>query len=116
MNWDDLRFVLAVARTGSALRAARTCKVNQTTVIRRIAHIEADIGPDLFESTQNGQALTPLGKIVAAAAEKIENEVLALQNAVAARQRILSGAVRCTSAELIANRIIAPCLPGFRKR
>src|SRR5262245_8696220 len=32
MDWDDLRFVLAVARAGSAHRAARALDVNQTTV------------------------------------------------------------------------------------
>jgi DNA-binding transcriptional LysR family regulator len=116
MDWDDLRFVLAVARTGSALRAARTLKVNQTTVMRRIAHIESDIGADLFESGQNGQTLTPLGESVAAAAEKIESEVLALQSAISARQRVLSGTVRFTSSEVFANRIVAPCLQLFRKQ
>jgi DNA-binding transcriptional LysR family regulator len=44
-----------VARAGSALRAARTLQVNQTTVMRRIAHIEADIGANLFEARQSGK-------------------------------------------------------------
>lgn len=116
MDWDDLRFVLAVARQGSALRAARTLKVNQTTVIRRIAHIEAAVGADLFETKQNGQVLTPLGQLVAATAERIESEVTALQSAIAAQQRVLSGSVRFTSSEVYANRIIAPFLRTFRKQ
>jgi DNA-binding transcriptional LysR family regulator len=116
MDWDDLRFVLAVARTGSALRAARALHVNQTTVMRRIAHIEADIGADLFEAKQNGQVLTPLGQSVAAAAENVEREVTALQNVIAAQHRLLSGSVRFTSSESYANRIVAPCLKTFRKQ
>lgn len=116
MDWDDLRFVLAVARAGSALRAANALKVNQTTVMRRIAHIEADIGADLFEPKQSGQLLTPLGNVVAAAAEKMESEVVALQSAIAARQRVLSGSVRFTSSEAYASRIIAPCLNALRKQ
>jgi len=116
MNWDDLRFVLAVARAGSALRAASSLGVNQTTVMRRIAHIEADIGADLFESSQSGQTLTPLGERVTATAERIENEVLGLESTIAAQDRVLSGAVRFTSSETFANRIVAPCLPEFRKR
>jgi DNA-binding transcriptional LysR family regulator len=116
MDWDDLRFVLAVARAGSALRAARALEVNQTTVMRRIARIEADIGAQLFESRQNGQRLTSLGQSVAAAAERIETEVTALQSAISAGQRVLAGSVRFTSSEVFASRIVAPCLRTFRKR
>lgn len=116
LDWDDLRFVLAVARTGSALRAAKTLGVNQTTVTRRITNIERVIGADLFESRQSGQLLTPLGQIVAAGAERVESEVVALQSAIDARQRLLSGSVRFTSSEVYANWVIAPFLRNFRKQ
>lgn len=116
VDWDDFRFVLAVARAGSALRAARSLNVNQTTVTRRLAQIESVIGADLFESRQNGHVLTPLGVIVAAGAERIEKEVLALQSAVSAQQRVLSGSVRFTSSEIFANWVIAPFLRSFREQ
>lgn len=115
-DWDDLRFVLAVARTGSALRAARALKVNQTTVTRRIAQIEDVIGAKLFESRQSGQAPTPLGQMVAAGAERVEAEVLAVQRAIEARQRVLSGSVRFTSSEVYANYVVAPFLRNFRQQ
>lgn len=114
IDWDDLRFVLAVARAGSALRAARALNVNQTTVTRRIAQIEAAVGADLFESRQNGHVLTALGQVVAAGAERIESEVLALQSALSAQQRMLSGSVRFTSSEILTNRLVTPFLRGFR--
>ena len=116
IDWDDLRFVLAVARAGSALRAARALNVNQTTVTRRIAQIEEVIGSDLFETRQSGQQLTALGQIVAAGAERIEAEVLALQSAINAQQRMLSGSVRFTSPEVYANWVVAPFLRGFRQK
>jgi DNA-binding transcriptional LysR family regulator len=116
MDWDDLKFVLAVARAGSAHRAARGLKVNQTTVMRRIAQLEAEVGASLFETKQSGQTLTPLGQSVAAAAEKIESEVTALQDAIAAQQRMLSGSVRFTSSEALTNRMVTPSLKVFRKQ
>lgn len=116
IDWDDLRFVLAVARTGSALQAARALKVNQTTVSRHIAQLEASIGAELFETRQSGQVLTPLGQIVAASAEQIEGEVLALERAIVAQKRMLAGVVRLTSSEVLANGIIAPFLRNFRKQ
>jgi DNA-binding transcriptional LysR family regulator len=115
-DWDDLRFVLAVARTGSALRAARALNVNQTTVTRRIAQIEEVIGATLFESRQSGQILTPLGQMVATGAERVETEVLAVQRAIEARQRVLSGSVRFTSSEVYANYVVAPYLRNFREQ
>lgn len=116
IDWDDLRFVLAVARASSTLRAARTLGVNQTTVARRIAHIQDAIGADLFESRQKGQRLTPLGQIVAAGAERIEGEILALQSAIDAQRRRLSGSIRFTSSEAYANWVVAPFLRTFRKQ
>ena len=116
LDWDDLRFVLEVSRTGSALRAARALNVNQTTVTRRIAHIESVIGADLFEARQSGYLPTPLGRLVAESAERVEAEVLALRSAIDARQRMLSGSVRFTSSEVYANYIVAPFLRNFRQQ
>ena len=99
IDWDDLRFVLAVARSGSALRAAHELGVNQTTVTRRMTHIEAAIGADLFQRKPSGYALTPLGQRVAATAARIEDDVKALESAISAEQRALSGSVRITTLE-----------------
>ena len=91
LDWDDLRFVLAVARTGSALRAARGLGVNQTTVMRRMARIEEAAGADVFERKQSGYHLTALGQRIAATAARVEDEVKALESAIDAEQRMLSG-------------------------
>ena len=40
LDWDDLRFFLAVAAAGSLSAAARELGVNTTTVLRRIASLE----------------------------------------------------------------------------
>lgn len=40
MNWDDLRFVLAVADQGSVSAAARDIGVTHATVLRRVAAFE----------------------------------------------------------------------------
>lgn len=115
IDWGDLRFVLAIARTGSALRAAQTLGVNQTTVTRRMADLEAAIGAALFERKQSGYHLTPLGRRVAEAAARIEDEVNGLVNSIGADQRALSGRVRVTTPEMLANLLITPWLKAFRK-
>ncbi len=41
LNWDDLKYLLTTAQFGTYSEAARTLKVNRTTVARRIAALEA---------------------------------------------------------------------------
>jgi DNA-binding transcriptional LysR family regulator len=116
IDWGDLRFVLAVARSGSALRAAQALGVNQTTVARRMAELEAAVGADLVERKRTGYHLTPLGQRIAAMAARIEDEVKALESAIGADQRAVSGAVRVTTPEILANILITPWLRTFRKQ
>ena len=40
MNWDDLRFFLAVCREGSVTAAGQRLSVNHTTVARRLSALE----------------------------------------------------------------------------
>jgi DNA-binding transcriptional LysR family regulator len=115
MEWDDLRFVLAVRRAGSALRAAHELRVNQSTVTRRIAQLEAALGIELFDRRQAGYIATEKGEQVACAAEQIEAVVERLGVDLAAAQRVLSGAVRLTTSETIANKLVAQCLGAFQK-
>jgi DNA-binding transcriptional LysR family regulator len=115
MDWDDLRFVLAVRRGGSALAAAGELDVNQSTVMRRIEHTEKDLGVQLFERRQSGYFPTHHGSLAADTAERIEVEVRYLQSAIAAARRVLTGTVRLTTNEMLANRIVAPWLQSFQK-
>jgi DNA-binding transcriptional LysR family regulator len=115
MEWDDLRYVLAVTRTGSALAAARSLGVNQTTVIRRVGTLESRIGARLFERGPAGYEPTQLGHEAAAAAARMESEAIAFANAVSAGRRALTGAVRVSTAETLANLLVAPCLQAFHK-
>jgi DNA-binding transcriptional LysR family regulator len=116
LEWSDLRFVLAVARGGSALRAAHALGVNQTTVMRRITQLESSIGATLFERRQSGYHPTPLGERITSVAERVENEINALESAIDADRRVLSGRVRLTTSEAIASLLVAPLLSDFRRQ
>ena len=115
VDWDDLRFVLEVARQQSAGGAGRALGVNPTTVTRRLARLEEQIGEDLFDRRQTGYRLTEMGRRVAAAAEEMQKVVLGLQDQVAASRRALKGVVRLTCAEIIAAHLVAPWLTEFRR-
>ena len=61
MQWDDLRFVLAVTEEGSAQRAAVTLSVRASTVHRRISAVEESLGVRLFDRLKTGYRPTRLG-------------------------------------------------------
>ena len=121
LDWNDLRYFLAVARTGSTLGAGRLLKVSQTTAARRVAALEEALGLTLFERRQAGYALTPAGEALVPQAEAVEAAAGALTEAAAAQSRDLSGVVRLTSIDLYAGTILPPLLrdlhdlqPGIR--
>ncbi|HVX81658.1 MAG TPA: LysR family transcriptional regulator [Devosiaceae bacterium] len=114
IDWDDLRYVLAVARRGTASGAAELLGVNATTVARRIAALEAGLGLELFQKRQSGYLPTPTGEEAAKSAAAMEREVEGLRNGIAAQRRVTSGLVRFTCPETIASYLVAPWLVGFR--
>ena len=74
-DWNDIRYFLSVAKTGSTLAAGRALKVSQTTAARRVAALEEALGLTLFERRQAGYSLTPAGEDLLARAEEVEHAV-----------------------------------------
>jgi DNA-binding transcriptional LysR family regulator len=115
-DWNDLKAFLAVARSGSTLGAAKTLKVNQTTVARRIEALETALDLRLMERGQAGCRLTEAGRDLLAEAEKVERAAEGLASRAQAHQRGLTGAIRITCTEMLANRMITPAIAQFRRR
>lgn len=112
--WDDLRYFLAVARTGSTLGAAKALKVSQTTAARRVAALEEATGLHLFERRQAGYALTAAGRALIAEAEAVERAARVFEAAAAAHGRDVTGAVRLSTVEVYAASLLAPLLGELR--
>ena len=113
VDWNDLRYFVAVARCGSTLGAARALGVSQTTVARRLAALEAALELVLFERRQAGYALTPAGEALVAEAEAVEAAAASFGDAAAARSREASGTVCLTMIEIYAVSIMPPILRDF---
>lgn len=64
IDWDDVRYFLAVARGGSVRAAAERLGVNHSTVLRRIAQLEERLGVHMFEKLPSGYRLTAAGEEV----------------------------------------------------
>lgn len=117
LDWNDLRYVLALARQGSLSATARLLKVNHATVARRIAALEASLGLTLFERRARGYVPTPAAAPVLQAAEQIEAPLLRLARLGDARTgEKVTGTVRITCTEGVASHSVAPLLAGLRQR
>lgn len=111
MNWDDLRYVLSVARQRTLAAAGRELGVDSTTVGRRILAIETQLGARLFERTGEGFAATHTGEIALAHAEEIELQTLALEREVQGSDRRVEGPVRLTALDALLDKFVIPRLP-----
>ncbi|HET9427195.1 MAG TPA: LysR family transcriptional regulator [Allosphingosinicella sp.] len=110
LDWNDLRYFLAVARTGSTLAAGRTLRVSQTTAARRVAALESELGLTLFERRPAGYRLTPAGEALVERAEAMEVAAGAFADAAATQSRDASGTVKLTVDEIYAVTLLAPLL------
>jgi DNA-binding transcriptional LysR family regulator len=110
LDWNDLRYFLAVARTGSTLAAGRSLRVSQTTAARRVAALEAELGLILFERRPGGYRLTQVGEALLEKAEGMETAADLFADSAAAQSREISGTVRLTLEEIFAVTLLAPIL------
>ena len=113
-DWDDLRFVLAVARGGSLSAAARTLGVNHSTVHRRLAGLEGRLAIRLFDRDGGRHKPTAEGADLLASAERVETEMHALGRRLAGRDLRLTGRVSLTAPDDIANLLLPEPLARFR--
>ena len=112
-DWDDLRYVLAVSRGGSLSAAARRLGVNHSTVFRRLNGLEARLDVRLFDRLAEGYRLTAAGSDLAASAERVEAEMLALDHRLAGDDSGLRGSLRLTAPDDLAEAVVLPLVTRF---
>lgn len=105
-DWNDLKYFLAIARSGSTLAAARSLRVNQSTVHRRIQELERQFRSQLVRRHPTGYRLTELGEYLAAHATRVETAATDFERAVFAKSNETSGTVKVTCPEALGPRLI----------
>lgn len=116
-DWNDLKYLLAVARHQSTTAAGRALQVNQSTVQRRLAELERGLGQALVVRHPSGYQLTGFGEQLLPLAQDVEHAALALARYVETFQRDVSGVVRVTCPEPLMLRLSSSTLlERFRAR
>ena len=116
-DWNDLKYLLAVARHQGTAAASRALGVNQSTVQRRLVELERGLGQALVQRHPSGYRLTAFGERLLPLAQQVEQSVAALTQQVEAFQRDVSGVVRITCPEPLVYRLSnSTLLDRFRAR
>jgi DNA-binding transcriptional LysR family regulator len=111
MNWDDLRFVLALRRMGSLGAAARSLKVESSTASRRLAALEGALGVQLVVRTPEGVTLNAAGNSVADLAETIDRGVGELERTIGGEDARPEGMVKLATTDTVANFLMGGLIP-----
>ncbi|MEI4488155.1 LysR family transcriptional regulator [Frigidibacter sp. MR17.14] len=116
LDWDDLQYFLALARTGQLSRAARQLRTSHVTVSRRVDRLEAALSLRLFERNPRGYALTAHGRRLVATAERMEVEAERMQAELSGTATGTRGVLRLAAPEGFASLFCNRLLPAFGRR
>jgi DNA-binding transcriptional LysR family regulator len=114
MNWDDMRFFLALCREGSVTGAGRSLGVNHTTVARRITALEQNLGTRLFDYSRDGYEMTQAAENMYEHARQMEEITQAIDRDIFGQDAELKGPLKLTVAHDVAERLVIPRLREFR--
>ncbi|WP_375753600.1 LysR family transcriptional regulator [Vibrio sp. HN007] len=115
-NWDNLKFFLAVVRSGTIRGGAESIHVNHTTLTRRLSIMEERIGTRLFDRSKQGLVLTQLGEELLPYAERVEEEMTSASRMIVGRDAEPSGTVYVSMPHGMAMTSIMDDLAAFSER
>jgi DNA-binding transcriptional LysR family regulator len=110
LDWDDLRYFLALARHGTLSAAAHALSVSQPTMGRRLDALETRMGTKLFLRTPAGHALTAAGSEILRRVENLEREVVGIERVAVGRDAGERGLVRVTTTKWFAAAVLPSIL------
>jgi DNA-binding transcriptional LysR family regulator len=110
---NDLLLYARVVDEGSFSRAAERLGLPKSTVSRRVAALEAQLGERLLLRTTRKLTVTDFGRAVLLHAQHVVEDVAAATSLALNRQAEPSGRLRVTMPSDMANVVLAPLLAGF---
>ncbi|MFZ6745229.1 LysR family transcriptional regulator [Undibacterium sp. JH2W] len=116
LDWDDLRIILAVARTGSLNQAALALGSSHPTIFRRVRAIEKKLAVALFEHKRSGYVPTAAASEIIAVAQQIEEDIHRLELGIAGLDEKPTGSVRLTSPDTLMFQLLPPIFAGMQQQ
>lgn len=104
-DWNDLKYLLAVARLGSTTAAGKALGVNQSTVQRRLTELERRLGRPLLVRLASGYELTTLARELLPLAENVATAIDAFELRVKGTAPDGRDIIRLTCPEPVVGRL-----------
>jgi len=115
MNWDDLKVILAISRTGTMSGAAKQLKVQHSTISRRIKSLEKQLGTNLIRRNKGAYVLTQAGSKIKQTALQVEKEIMGIDGSLLSKNDPLFGPIRVSTINSLASTILMPIFSAFSK-
>jgi LysR family hydrogen peroxide-inducible transcriptional activator len=116
MEMHQLRYVVALARTGNFSRAAEQCRVSQPSLSQQVQKLEEELGERLFERMKRTTKITPAGEAFLIRAVHILEEVDAAQREAADAKGLLRGLVTFGVLPTIAPYLLPAVMTEFTSK
>ncbi len=112
MNWDDLRIIAAVRDEGTYAGASARLRIDETTVGRRLARIQRDLGVKLFDAVDGVRRPTHQCEAVLAHVGAMAAHAAAIDR-IKENQAGPVGRLRIASTNAVAEELLAPHASSF---
>jgi LysR family hydrogen peroxide-inducible transcriptional activator len=116
MEMHQLRYAIAVARTGNFSRAAQHCHVAQPSLSQQILKLEDELGERLFDRIQREAKLTPHGEAFLRRAIRILEEVDSAKREAADAHHLLRGTLTIGVLPTIAPYLLPEVMVRFTEK
>lgn len=116
MELHQLRYALAVMKTGNFSRAAVHCHVSQPSLSQQIQKLEDELGERLFTRLKRNAVPTDAGRAFLARAERVFGELEAASREVRDQAALLQGRVRIGVLPTIAPYLLPELFATFNRQ
>jgi LysR family transcriptional regulator, hydrogen peroxide-inducible genes activator len=116
MELHQLRYVAAVAQTGSFSRAAEHCHVSQPSLSQQIQKLEDELGQRLFDRLPRKVRLAAAGELFLPRALRVIEELDLAQREVRDSQGQLRGSLTIGALPTIAPYLLPPVICAFSQK
>lgn len=110
MDWNDIKLLVLIERTGSFAGAAAALNVNSATVSRRVSSLEHVAGARLFRRMPTGAVLTASGAQLLRQALRVEGEVKDFERVLRTVNQHAPRLVSIQASEGVITYLLAPLI------
>lgn len=116
VNWQSWYYFNTTAEYGSLNKAAEKLSVSQSTLSRKLLALEKELGQSLFNRSTQGVTLTEFGVLLLGEAQLMQQSANRLQRLASGDRNVLTGKLRISVNQILAQYYLPNILPDFLNR